>query len=59
LATTQNEKFVKSTKELSSSQGALTNALKEVTKTTDFQLRVQAQKWDNFKIKIGNILTFL
>jgi len=56
LATTQYDKFKKSTDELANSQGSLWIALEEITNTTSFKLAIQQQKWDNFKIKVWWII---
>jgi hypothetical protein len=51
LATEQNQKYKDSLNEVSKGYGNLGKAVGRMKDTTDFELRVAGQKWDNFKIK--------
>lgn len=57
LATTQYDKFADATLTLSENQGALNEALEEVSNTTDFRLKVMTEKWNNFSTDVWNALT--
>ena len=56
LADTQNRKYEESLKAVTEETGNLETAVKEMTDDTAFKLEVAGRKWDNFKIKTGNIL---
>jgi TP901 family phage tail tape measure protein len=56
LATTQNDKYKESLDEVTNGAGNLEEAVKKMSETTDFRLKVAGQKWENFKVKSGQVL---
>ena len=56
LATTQNDKYKESLDQVTTGAGNLEEAVKKMSETTDFKLKVARQKWENFKTRTGNVL---
>jgi len=56
-ATTQYDKFNQSLEELTDGQGAASAAFEEAVKSDAFQLKIAANNWDQFKIKVGESLS--